>query len=144
MYQVRTLNLFLGTYLTVTTVRNTESSVTLDQILSSLSPAALSDYLSTLRRDLTAHYVDHILTQPFSVTTRGAALHLTPAPPNTEHRIARLQNLSAVFDFLAQHLFPSLPQTQGPAFLRSLSNPVVTSVLNQYLVPQLPSSFGLL
>ncbi|TEB33183.1 hypothetical protein FA13DRAFT_1730944 [Coprinellus micaceus] len=129
-------------------VRNTEATVTLEQILASLSPPALSDYLSTLRRDFTAHYVDHVLTQPYSVSIQSTptshSLHLVPTPPNTEQRVARLQNLSAVFDFAAQYLFPFLPQTQGPAFLRSLSKPTVTGVLNLYLVPQLPSSFGLL
>ncbi|KAF6761606.1 hypothetical protein DFP72DRAFT_626225 [Ephemerocybe angulata] len=129
-------------------VRNTDASVTLDRILHSLSSVAIDDYLSTLRRDFVANFVDRVMQQPYSINAETSnarhSITLTPSSPNTELRITRLDNLSSIFDFVAQHLFPSLPQSRSTTFLRSLSKPVITSVLNLYLIPQLPSSFGLL
>ncbi|KAJ3505163.1 hypothetical protein NMY22_g17683 [Coprinellus aureogranulatus] len=54
-------------------VRDTEATINLDEIFASLSPSALNDYLTTLRRDFMAHY--------------SHSLNLTPAPSqNTEQR----------------------------------------------------------
>ncbi|RXW23875.1 hypothetical protein EST38_g1968 [Candolleomyces aberdarensis] len=129
-------------------VRDTEAMVTLDQILASLSSVALGDYLSVLKRDFVANFVDRVLQQPYSLKLDDSLtqhfLTLVPSPPSSEQRISRLENLSSIFDFVAQYLFPHLPSSHASPFLRSLSKPVVTSILNLYLIPQLPSSFGLL
>ena len=119
--------------------------VTLDQILASLSSVALGDYLTILKRDFVANFVDRVLQQPYSLKLDDSltqhSLSLIPSPPSSEQRITRLENLSSIFDFVAQYLFPHLPSAHASPFLRSLCKPVVTSILNLYLIPQLPSSF---
>ncbi|KAJ2919551.1 hypothetical protein MD484_g865, partial [Candolleomyces efflorescens] len=129
-------------------VRDTETVVTLDQILASLSSVALGDYLTILKRDFVANFVDRVLQQPYSLKLDNSltqhSLILVPSPPSSEQRISRLENLSSIFDFVAEYLFIQLPAAHASSFLRSLCKPVVTSLLNLYLIPQLPSSFGLL
>ena len=121
----------------------------LRSLLHSLSPTSLSNHLATLRRDILIHFVDHVLKQPYSVSINSSniqelKLSLIPAPPNGEDPSKRLENLSAILGFLSEHLFPHLPQPDAVQFTRSLSKPITTSVLNNLLMPTLPSSFGLL
>jgi len=71
-------------------------------------------------------------------------LSLTPAPPNSEDLSSRLDNLSTILGFLTSHLFAQLPPNNSAQFMRSLNKPITTSVLNNLLMPSLPSSFGLL
>lgn len=94
-------------------------------------------------------FVDRIFTQPLSVTSSSSnafehKLAVIPSPPNTEIRSSRLENVAILLDFLSAHLFPSLPPSQAPIFTRSLCKPLTTSLLNNFLIPSLPSSFGLL
>lgn len=129
-----------------TTVRQSDKVLSLPAILASLSEVSLSNHLTTLRRDLTNHYIDRILIQPSSVTTSSDAsehkLSYFPSPPNTENRIARLENLSQTLTFLSTEFFPVLPPSQSANFRRSLCKPTVTSILNNLLIPSLPSSFS--
>ena len=69
---------------------------------------------------------------------------LTPSPPNIEDLRSRLDNISHILDFISSHLIPYLPESEGNQFARSLSRPIASSVLNNLLMPSLPSSFGLL
>ncbi|KAJ3511113.1 hypothetical protein NLJ89_g4287 [Agrocybe chaxingu] len=130
-------------------VRGSDTMLKLSALLHSLSPATLSGLLSTLRRNLLTHFVDHALTQPYSLLTETSIadevkLSLIPSPPNSEDMRKRLDNLSIILDFLSVHLFPRFPQQEAAHFTRSLSKPITNSVLNNLLTPFLPSSFGLL
>jgi centromere/kinetochore protein ZW10 len=118
-------------------------------IFKSLSAGSLSNHISTLRRDFQSYFIDHVLKQPYALnidTSNPNEIKLTliPAPPNNEDLRSRLDNISHILDFLSFHLIPYLPETEGNQFARSLSRPIASSVLNNLLMPSLPSSFGLL
>ncbi|KDR80702.1 hypothetical protein GALMADRAFT_241105 [Galerina marginata CBS 339.88] len=130
-------------------VRQSETMLELPSVLHSLSPTSLTNHLTTLRRDIITHFVDHVLKQPYFLSletslAKECRLSLIPAPPNTEDLSARLDNVSSVLAFLSSHLFLHLPPQDGVQFTRTLSKPITNSVLNNLLVPTLPSSFGLL
>ncbi|KAJ6591472.1 hypothetical protein DFH09DRAFT_1273408 [Mycena vulgaris] len=129
-------------------VRQSETVLSLPDILSSLSTASLSSHLVTLRRDIITHYVDHLLQQPTSLTISSDdsehRLTTFPSPPNSEDLTTRLDNVAATLKFLSTHFMAFLPTSETHAFSRSLCKPIVTSVLTNLLVPSLPSSFELL
>lgn len=129
-------------------VRQSDTSLSLSSILASQSTSSLSNHLTTLRRDLITHFVDHVLQQPCTISLHSSPteqkLTLIPAPSNTEQRTTRLENLSAVFDILSSHVLPHLPTSQSRQFLLSLCKPITRSILDHLIIPSLPSSFGLL
>ncbi|PPQ67869.1 hypothetical protein CVT25_010308 [Psilocybe cyanescens] len=130
-------------------VRQSDTVLDLSSVLRSLEPSSLSNHLATLRRDLMAHFVDHVLKQPYNVTVKSSLgnevqLSLIPAPPNTEDLRTRLDNVSTILEFLSSNLFPHVPPQERTQFMRTLSKPVMTSVLSNLLMPSLPGSFGLL
>lgn len=109
----------------------------------------MSNHVSTLRRDFLSYFIDHVLTQPYALNIDTShpnefKLTLIPSPPNIEDLRSRLDNISHILDFLSSHLIPYLPESEGNQFARSLSGPIASSVLNNLLIPSLPSSFGLL
>ncbi|TCD71745.1 hypothetical protein EIP91_005511 [Steccherinum ochraceum] len=123
-------------------VRQSATILPLSSIVASLSPSLLSDRLNTLRRDLSTHYVDHVLSQPFSVevSIQGSEskLVLFPATPLSEDKTSRVDNLTTILNFLANNLFPHLPS--DASFPRTLCKPVTTGLLNKLLIPSMPSS----
>jgi len=142
------LPFYLSTYL----VQGSSKSVHLPDILSSLSPTSLSEHLTALRRDVTTHFIELVLTQPLSVTIAQRTdplsasvehrLDLFPAPPNSATLVSRLDNLSEILEFLNTHLFGAIPPSQRVAFLKSLSKPLTSGILNRLLIPALPSSLS--
>lgn len=139
----------IGPVLIFPTVRQSDTMLQLPSILHSLSPASLSNHLSTLRRDLLAHFIDRSLKQPCSLSitfseTHEAKLVLNPTSPNNEDLGSRLDNASKILDFLSSNIFCHLPRHECTQLSRSLSKPVTSSVLDNLLLPALPSSFGLL
>ncbi|GLB41696.1 putative centromere/kinetochore Zw10 [Lyophyllum shimeji] len=127
-------------------VRQSATVLTLESILVSLSPSSLSNHLTTLRRDLTNHFIDYISKQPAEAltTSNDPAEHsfaLVPSPPNEEIPSARLVTLSAFFTFLSTHVCSCLPPSQASPFIGSLCKPTTTSLLNNLLIPSLPSSY---
>jgi len=129
-------------------VRQSDTLLSLSSVLASQSTSSLSNHLTTLRRDLITHFVDYVLQQPCAISLHSSAteqkLTLIPAPSNAEQRTTRLENLSAVFDFLSSHVLPHLPTSQSRQFLLSLCKPITRSILDHLIIPSLPSSFGLL
>ncbi|KJA28051.1 hypothetical protein HYPSUDRAFT_178205 [Hypholoma sublateritium FD-334 SS-4] len=130
-------------------VRGSGTMLQLSAILHSMSAPSLANHLAILRRDVLLYFVDHVLNQPYTLsikppTEKEARLSLIPAPPNNEDLSSRLNNVSIILGFLSKHIFPHLPSDESTQLKRSLSKPVTTSVLNNLLMPALPSSFGLL
>ncbi|KAI0317156.1 hypothetical protein OF83DRAFT_1263778 [Amylostereum chailletii] len=132
-------------------VRHSSAILALNSIFSSFTPASLSNHLTTLRRDISTHYIEFIATQPsfvshnFAKDASGApqqSLSIFPAPPNDEDVSLRLANLTPIFDFLHTNLFPALPPSESSAFKRSLCKPLTKALLQQFLVPLLPSSLS--
>ncbi|KAJ3929915.1 MAG: hypothetical protein NXY57DRAFT_922396 [Lentinula lateritia] len=123
-------------------VRQSERTLSLPEILSSLSLVSLDNHLNTLRRDITTHYIDTLLTQPMSVVEEGFKLSFFPSPPNDENLESRIDNLSRTLHFLHAHLFTYLPAAKCSLFLQSLCKPVISSVLNNLLISNLPYSFN--
>ncbi|KAF5387324.1 hypothetical protein D9757_005736 [Collybiopsis confluens] len=123
-------------------VRQSERTLSLSEILSSLSSTSLDNHLNTLRRDITTHYIDALLIQPMSVLEEDFKMICVPSPPNDEVIGLRIENLSKTLRFLSDHLLTYLPAPHQSTFLRSLCRPVISSVLNNFLIPTLPSSFG--
>ncbi|KAI0758621.1 Centromere/kinetochore Zw10-domain-containing protein [Irpex lacteus] len=128
-------------------VRASDTILSLPDILSSLSPASLASLVNTLRRDITTHYIDFLLSQPASVEqsstkqpTGTSELKLTifPAPPNTENPSSRLENISVVLTFLNDNLLHHFPPNTKLA--TALIKTLTTGVLEKLLVPSLPSS----
>ncbi|KAH9951200.1 Centromere/kinetochore Zw10-domain-containing protein [Amylocystis lapponica] len=130
-------------------VRQSGTVIPLPSILSSLSPSSLASQLTSLRRDINTHCIEHLLKQPvmvvagFAKDISGALeykLSLVPAPPGASDVSARLENLASVLTFLHTHLFPHLPTPELSTFPRSLCKPLRTAVLAHVLAPSLPSS----
>ena len=116
-------------------------------VLASLSPTNLSSLMTTLRRDITTHCIDFLLGQaatlePSSIPSIAGVveykLSIFPAPRNSQSLSSRINNISAVLDFLNDHLFPHLPAQAG--FLLSLTRPLTRAFLDKFLIPSLPSS----
>ena len=115
-----------------------------------MSPTSLSEHLTTLRRGITAHFIEFVLNQPLSITLAQSTdasliehrLELFPAPPNSATLISRLDNLSGVLEFLNTHLFGAIPSSQRTAFLKSFSKPLTSGILNHLLIPALPTSLS--
>ncbi|TRM65578.1 hypothetical protein BD626DRAFT_547026 [Schizophyllum amplum] len=130
---------FIVVYITDPTiiVRRSEEVLSLQDVLASLSPAARTEHLSLLRRDLVAHYIDKVLAQPFDVNLRA-----TPAPPNVIGLPVRLHNMATILEFCTTHIFAFLPPSSGPSFERVLCKPLTDSVLNNLLIPSLPNSWA--
>jgi centromere/kinetochore protein ZW10 len=105
-----------------------------------------------LRRDITAHFIEFVLTQPLSITQAQSTdslsaeiehrLELFPAPPNPATLLSRLDNLSEILGFLDTRLFGAIPSSQRSAFLKSLSKPLTSGILNHLLIPALPTSLS--
>ncbi|TFK65606.1 hypothetical protein BDN72DRAFT_889334 [Pluteus cervinus] len=129
-------------------VRESQFELPLSSILSAMSNHSLLDQLSTLRRNLTNHFLDNVLKQPFALAESSTigfqhTLTLTPEPPNSPGS-TRLNNVALVLDFLQTHLFPSLPSSQATSFKQSLCKPLTSSLLNHLLLPNLPPTFDTL
>ncbi|KAJ7043699.1 hypothetical protein C8F04DRAFT_727558 [Mycena alexandri] len=130
------------TILPSVTVRQSETTLSLSEILSSLSPASLATHLATLRRDIMTHYVDHLLTQPTTLTPSENGLTPFHAPPNDAALPDRLASVSAALHFLSAHLTSALPATAQSPFARALCRPLTSSVLSNLLIPALPNAFA--
>ncbi|SJL04032.1 uncharacterized protein ARMOST_07389 [Armillaria ostoyae] len=117
-------------------VRQAETILELPDVLSSLSEQSLANHLNILRRDLMTNYADRILQEDISITISSNEISCVHSS-----RKNKIDSLSNVFSFLSTHLFPSLPQPQRVQFPRSLCKPLSLSVLNNLLIPSLPSSF---
>ncbi|KAF9466111.1 Centromere/kinetochore Zw10-domain-containing protein [Collybia nuda] len=133
------------TILSSVQVRQSETVLSLHSILLSLSHNSLSNHLTTLRRDLMIHFIDHVLKQPVSILESSGGIehklsHI-PSPPNEEIRTQRLDNVSAILTFLSAHFLSSLPPSHSTFFTHSLCKPITTSILNNILIAFLPSSF---
>ncbi|KAF5362245.1 hypothetical protein D9756_002329 [Leucocoprinus leucothites] len=130
-------------------VRGSDTVLSLPSILFSLAPNSLDQHLATLRRDIITHFIEYVLRQPSSVSLNTIgdteySISLMPAPPNSETKSNRIENLSQILSFLSSRIFPFLPSPVSSSFPQSLFKPTTTSLLNVLLVPSLPSSFGLL
>ncbi|KAF9497140.1 hypothetical protein BDN71DRAFT_1388136 [Pleurotus eryngii] len=132
-------------------VRQSTTILRLSSILSSIDSASLSSLLDTLRRDLTNHFIRIVLSQPTSVTSSSTSdfsgnsqhkITLFPTPPSTSSPSQRLESLSALLEFLSAHVFLALPEERKAPFTKSLSKAMTSSVLNDLLVPNLPTSFS--
>ncbi|PPQ69821.1 hypothetical protein CVT26_014198 [Gymnopilus dilepis] len=130
-------------------VRQSETVLDLPSIVHSLSSTSLENHLTTLRRDILAYYVDNVLKQPYSIAfenslTNETKLSLIPLPPDQADLSSRLENMSNILGFLSSNLFQHFPSRERSSFTRNLVKPITTSILNNLLMPSLPSSFGLL
>lgn len=105
-----------------------------------------------LRRDITTHFIEFVLTQPLSIVQAQGAdalsasiehrLELFPAPPNSATLTSRLDNLSGILEFLNTHLFGAIPPSQRVAFLKSFAKPLTSGILNHLLISALPTSLS--
>ena len=148
MFKVRHAGSTPRTSLTSAPVQKSSKTVSLPEILSSLSPTSLSERLTILRRDIVAHFIEFPLTQPLSITSDAPSvsiehtLELFPAPPNSATLVSRLDNLSGILEFLNAHLFSAIPSLQRATFLKSFSKPLTSGILNYLLIPALPTSLS--
>jgi len=152
MFEVGHAVRILEFHLSARLVQKSSESVSLPDILFSLSPTSLAERLTMLRRDITAHFIEAVLTQPLSITQSRHTealpapiehrLELFPAPPDLTTLFSRLDNLSGVLEYLNTHLFGAIPSSQRATFLKSFSKPLTSGVLNHLLIPALPTSLS--
>ncbi|RPD59040.1 hypothetical protein L226DRAFT_510672 [Lentinus tigrinus ALCF2SS1-7] len=130
---------------------NIDTTIRLPDVLASMTPAALSMHLATLRRDITTHCIEYTMKQPIQIyqtDTTGLTgtsqykLSMQRAPPGVEDLSLRLANLTTVMAFLHSHLFPHLPPAERTSFPLSLCAPIRSAILNQLLLPNLPSTLS--
>jgi centromere/kinetochore protein ZW10 len=130
-------------------VRQSTTVLNLSSILSSIPETSLSNHLAVLRRDINAYYIDHLLSNPTSLSHSSSrdpsgiswqTLSLLPSPATAEDLSLRLKNVAAVLDFLDVHLFAALPPSHVASFKKTLCKPVTAALLQQFLVSHLPSS----
>lgn len=150
MFKVRHPIDILAFCSTIPLVQKSSKSVSLPEILYSVSPTSLSERLTMLRRDITTHFIDFVLIQPLSIAQAQSTdallpsvehkLELFPSPPSSAS--SRLDNLSEILHFLNTHLFAAIPPLQRPAFLKSFSKPLTSGILNHLLIPALPNSLS--
>ncbi|KAI0773308.1 hypothetical protein BD413DRAFT_541034 [Trametes elegans] len=123
----------------------------LSGIMASMSPPALAAQVSTLRRDIVAHCIEYVLKQPVtiyqsnSVDISGPVEHkisMHPPPPREEDITVRLERLTTIMRFLAEHLIPHLPEPERKALALSLSSPLRSAILDQLLLPNIPSALA--
>ncbi|KAG6813844.1 hypothetical protein H0H92_006788 [Tricholoma furcatifolium] len=126
-------------------VRQSDANIQFPAVLASLSPNSLSNHLTTLRRDLTTQFIDTMAEQTLTIAvssgTSTSKFSLTSAASDERNLTTRLHNLANFFEFLSSHLFSNLPASHATSFARSLCKPTITSILNNLLLPSLPSSF---
>ncbi|EPQ56262.1 hypothetical protein GLOTRDRAFT_115586 [Gloeophyllum trabeum ATCC 11539] len=130
-------------------VRRSETFINLPSIFSCLSPEAMGAHISTMRRDISTHFIDYLSKQPCAVSVSenedipgSTKYHLTifPSPPDSENRSSRLANLSTVLTFLSTHLFTAIPEPHVNSLRQSLCKPLTNAVLQNLLIPSLPAS----
>lgn len=130
-------------------MRDSDTLLSLTSILSSCSGTTLSEHLAVLRRDIDAYYIRHILSQPVSLAhsfakdVSGVSSHklsLLSSPSASEELSTRLDNLMSLLDFLDTHFFTILPSLYATNFKKTMCKPVTSALLQQFLVPLLPSS----
>ena len=142
----------VGLYSSTPPVQESSKTISLHEIMSSLSPTSLSERLAALRRDIIAHFIESALTQPLSITQAGNTdpsstsightLKLSSTPPNSATLVSRLDNLSQILEFLNIHLFCAIPPSQRATFLKSFSKPLTSGILDHLLIPALPTSLS--
>ncbi|KAG6895807.1 hypothetical protein C0992_012359 [Termitomyces sp. T32_za158] len=129
-------------------VRQTNATIQLPSVLTSLSSNSLSNHLTTVRRDLSSRFIDILSKQPVTIAVLSEvskhSLSLNPATSNDENLVTRLENLSTFFNFLSSHLLSDLPASQAVPFIRSLCKSTTNSILDNLLLPSIPPSFDLL
>ncbi|KAI5123541.1 hypothetical protein M0805_006700 [Coniferiporia weirii] len=134
-------------------VRQSQTIITLPDILSCVSEFSLNSHLSSLRRDIVAYFINFPLQQaassnisqaPDANGTPSICLSLFPLPPSAGFRKSTIGYLKVLFDFLCDHLFPTLPPSARISFPQSLYRPTASSILRDVLIPSLPSDLSTL
>ena len=106
--------------------------------------------MASLRRDITAHYIDHTLAHPTSLSFSqepdqfGSFIHRLQCLPSSDRGSTPLGNLSRILEFMNDKLFPCLPQSQRETFPKSLTKPLTTSIMTRLLISSLPSKLDAL
>lgn len=107
--------------------------------------------MTSLRRDIIAHYIDHSLDHPTLLSSSqepdqvGSFVHrLQRLPSSTNHGTTSLDNLSCILEFINNKLLPCLPQSRCEAFQKSFVKPLTTSIMTRLLIPSLPSKLDAL
>ncbi|KAH8116435.1 Centromere/kinetochore Zw10-domain-containing protein [Phellopilus nigrolimitatus] len=134
-------------------VRQSQTIISLQDILSSLSTISLNSHLASLRRDIVTHFIDFPLQQavssditrtPEADGTPSVCLSLFPLPPYPEFRKSAMNYLKTLFNFLSSNLFPSLPPSSLTSFSQSLYRPTTAAILRDVLIPSIPSGLSAL
>ncbi|KAL5513152.1 YTM1_2 [Sanghuangporus vaninii] len=132
-------------------VRRSQAIISLPDILESLSAMSLDSYLTSLRRDIVAHFIDFPSQQATSSTvsrntdadgTPHVCFSLFPLPPSAGFKKSIPTYFKSLFDFLREHLISVLPPSIRNSFPRTLYKPAANALLSNVLVSSLPSSLS--
>ncbi|KLO17945.1 hypothetical protein SCHPADRAFT_936603 [Schizopora paradoxa] len=134
-------------------VSKSQVIISLPDVLKSISPDSLASFLTSLKKELVAHFIDFPLQQHVSSSvssaTEGPPSHtfsLFPVPAHLPVSKAdsnlTIGYLRSLVTYLSQHLFPCLPQTQNSAFPRTLCKPLTQGILSFVLIPSIPASLA--
>ncbi|THH07395.1 hypothetical protein EW145_g3406 [Phellinidium pouzarii] len=132
-------------------VRQCQTIITLQDILSSLSDISLNSNLTSLRRDIVTYFIDFPLQQAISSNisrapdtngTPSICISLFPLPPHPDFRKSTIDYLRVFFDFIYTHLFSALPPSTHNSFHQSLYRATAAAILRDVLIPSLPSNLN--
>lgn len=129
-------------------MRDSDTVLPLSDVIASLAPSSFAAIITTLRRDLTTHYISRLLTQPASLEVSSTTalsdileehtMTVILDPPHSDTLLSRIENVSTALKFLQDHLFPTLPASAS--FPQSLCKPLSSALLTELLIPSLPST----
>ncbi|CAE6454428.1 unnamed protein product [Rhizoctonia solani] len=131
-------------------VRDSNNSVTLSELFTSLKASSLQEYLLTFRKDILTRALEPVLTKPsrLVVSTQEATLTIdhgapsvsnTPSP--TQQAQEALQHTNSIVTFLHDSLFPSLPSKE--TFAAQLASPIAQALVKHVLRASIPRSGSL-
>ncbi|KAG8892417.1 hypothetical protein FRB99_002717, partial [Tulasnella sp. 403] len=130
-------------------VAASNSTISLPQLFQSLSPDAVANRMTSLRKDIISKLVEPLLSRPSrntktsptnpSTTAIGFEVSFTSIEPTDP-----LNNLWELLTYLQNNLLPNLPPPYDVSFPASLYQPLAEAVLTQLLRPAIPPSLSLL
>ncbi|CUA78197.1 Sorting nexin-41 [Cryptococcus neoformans var, neoformans B-3501A] [Rhizoctonia solani] len=131
------------------TIRDSNSSVTLSELFTSLKTSSLQEYLSALRKDVLARALEPVLIKPSrlvvsmqeaTLTIDHGTLESNVLSPTQQAQEA-LQHTNSIVTFLHDTLFPVLPSKE--TFAAQLTGPIVQALVKHVLRASIPRSGSL-
>ncbi|KAJ1306749.1 hypothetical protein OPQ81_007735 [Rhizoctonia solani] len=127
------------------TIRDSNNTVTLPELFTSLKSSSLQEHLSTFRKDVLARALEPVLTKPsrLVVSRQEATLTIDHGTASdtlspTQQAQEALQHTKSIIAFLHDALFPVLPSKE--TFAAQLAGPIAQALVKHVLRASIPRS----